>query len=95
MDGLVVHLSRAFSDGDKALIFVRRVASVRELRRKLERCYDDYLIERLRRELSPDLAEQFEVQVSDYGRARERHAASPDAMVSAVQDEDGDDGAPA
>jgi hypothetical protein len=36
MDALVEQLSSAFETGDKALLFVRRIASVKELQRKLE-----------------------------------------------------------
>jgi len=71
MDGLVSHLGLAFNSGQKALVFVRRVASVRELRRKLERLYDDYLLARLRRELAPELRAELETQVKAYKRIRE------------------------
>lgn len=91
MDGLVQHLARAYRTGDKALVFVRRVASVRELKRKLERCYDDYLLGRLRDELSPELLSGLESQVEDYFRAR---AGRPKVSVPTdlpMSDSDTDD----
>lgn len=51
MDALVEVLSGNWRSGRKSLVFVRRVASVKELKRKLDEKYDAWLIERLRREL--------------------------------------------
>jgi hypothetical protein len=48
MDALVDALASAWRDGDKALVFVRRVASVAELNRKLDAEYDAWLVARLR-----------------------------------------------
>lgn len=48
MDALVEGLATAWETGRKALVFVRRVASVREIKRRLDDCYDRWLIERLR-----------------------------------------------
>jgi hypothetical protein len=55
MDAVVRRLSRAFLTGEKGLVFVRRVASVNELQRKLEVLYNQYLYARLRSELKPEL----------------------------------------
>lgn len=54
MDAVVESLSNAWTRGEKTLIFVRRVASVKELKRKLDERYDAWLMARLEREL-PDL----------------------------------------
>lgn len=47
MDALVDSLSAAWTRGEKALIFVRRVASVKELKRKLDERYDGWLMRKL------------------------------------------------
>lgn len=93
MDGLVSHLGHAFGTGQKALVFVRRVASVRELRRKLERLYDDYLITRLRHELAPDLRAELEVQVKEYQRVREERPDRHGPAIAKESDLDPDDDA--
>lgn len=54
MDAVVRSLMDAWTTGCKALVFVRRVASVRELKRKLDRAYDEWLLGRLRAELPPE-----------------------------------------
>jgi hypothetical protein len=51
MDALVDALRSSWAAGRKSLIFVRRVASVVELRRRLNIEYDTWLRERMRREL--------------------------------------------
>ncbi len=53
MDAIVDSLSRAWVRGEKTLIFVRRVASVKELKKKLDERYDAWLMARLARELPP------------------------------------------
>ena len=76
MDALVHQLSSAIRTGTKSLVFVRRVASVDELQRKLEECYDDTVFARLRTELStPRLIEEVEQQILNYRneRSEERH----------------------
>jgi hypothetical protein len=70
MDALVERLASAWTTGEKALVFVRRVASVTELKRKLDERYDAWLVERLRRELPPDSLPRFEAAVERYRRER-------------------------
>jgi len=70
MDAVVGQLGAAFSTGEKALVFVRRVASVRELQRKLEECYDSYLFDRLRSELLPDMQSDLEEVIRQYREQR-------------------------
>jgi superfamily II DNA or RNA helicase len=89
MDGLVKHLSDSWRSGEKALVFVRRVASVREIKRKLEHSYDAYLIDRLRKELSTPLQPALEAQIKEYRRVRiERPIAMP--VISSTMPISGD-----
>lgn len=55
MDALVQALSSMWTIGKKALVFVRRVATVQELKRKLDESYDSWLMARLLRELPPSM----------------------------------------
>jgi len=70
MDAVVRKLGDAFDDGQKALVFVRRVASVKELQRKLEERYDAQLIARLRNELKPAMVPALDRIVERYRRER-------------------------
>ena len=54
LDATARALASVFETGDKALVFVRRVATVDELKSKLDRVFDDWL-ERKMREALPDL----------------------------------------
>jgi hypothetical protein len=65
MDALVEQLSSGFPFGRKALVFVRRVASVKELEAKLEERYDEWLISRLRSEL-PEMRERIDKAYREY-----------------------------
>lgn len=49
MDAVVESLANAWRTGEKALVFVRRVDSVKELKRKLDDCYDRWLLDLLKR----------------------------------------------
>lgn len=76
MDAIVDELARSFTTGRKALVFVRRVASVDELQRKLEERYDDLLFRRLRSALRGEtLQSQIDGQIGAYmaERADARH----------------------
>ncbi len=53
MDAVVASLADSWVTGRKALIFVRRIASVKELKNKLDDLYDQWLIATLRQRL-PD-----------------------------------------
>ena len=48
MDALVSHLSKSWTQGRKALVFLRRVASVWEVKERLDLRYNEWLIQRLR-----------------------------------------------
>ncbi len=75
MDALARELAKVFETGEKALIFVRRVASVKELQRKLESAYDEWLLGRLRREIRPDLQPRLEKIIELY--RSERRSRTP------------------
>jgi hypothetical protein len=70
MDALVENLAAGLPRGRKALVFVRRVASVKELQAKLEERYDDWLIGRLRRDLPSELFTRIEKVFGDYRAER-------------------------
>ena len=59
MDAIVAELAQGLPQGRKALVFVRRVASVKELQAKLEEQYDQWLFDRLRADL-PGLRDSLE-----------------------------------
>ncbi|AGC47037.1 hypothetical protein MYSTI_05761 [Myxococcus stipitatus DSM 14675] len=66
MDAVVDSLASAWVTGKKALVFVRRVASVKELKRKLDERYDDWLIPHLRARLPEVLHAPFDEVVAQY-----------------------------
>ncbi len=74
MDALVESLSASWRTGTKALVFVRRVASVKELKAKLDESYDRWLIETLRGELPEALRPEFEGVVQRYREIKTRTA---------------------
>ncbi len=51
MDALVDHLTSRFHTGEKALVFVRRIAWVREIKPRLDEHYNEFIIGRMRAEL--------------------------------------------
>jgi hypothetical protein len=87
MDALVESLSGAWRQGRKSLVFVRRVASVKELKRKLDERYDAWLLGRLRRELPEAVRERFEQAVARYHDERRRGAAGPGPELVPQADE--------
>lgn len=89
MDALVAHLGAGLESGRKALVFVRRVASVKELQAKLEERYDQVLFARLRRELPEHVAE-LERQFAAYGEDRKARRARAFAHIEANVAEDPD-----
>ncbi|MFO7303688.1 MAG: DEAD/DEAH box helicase family protein [Acidobacteriota bacterium] len=62
MDALVRRLSQAWHTGRKALVFCRRIASVWEIKERLDESYNQWLIGKLRRAFAdvPQLAEDLE-----------------------------------
>lgn len=79
MDALVAHLAQGLPEARKALVFVRRVASVKELQAKLEERYDEWLFERLRSAL-PGLRDSLERAFTLYReeqRTKDRRGLRP------------------
>src|SRR5262245_53842256 len=70
MDALMRTLRGVFATGDKALVFVRRVASVKELKQKLETEYDGWLLEKLRQEIRPELQSKLKALFEQYSGER-------------------------
>lgn len=66
MDALVSSLAAAWETGEKSLIFVRRVASVTDLKRKLDDQYDQWLFRRLRQSLPAIVLPKLESQIKRY-----------------------------
>ncbi|MBZ0116224.1 MAG: DEAD/DEAH box helicase family protein [Sandaracinaceae bacterium] len=90
MDAVVDSLAAAWTTGRKALVFVRRVASVTELKRKLDERYDAWLIPHLRARLPLELRGDFERVVSRY-RSEKDDAASRRRAREARVDKGDDD----
>jgi Type III restriction enzyme, res subunit/Helicase conserved C-terminal domain len=70
MDAVKSRLANAWKTGEKSLVFVRRVASVKELKRKLDEEYDKSLLARLRLELPKNVLHRFEQIVQRYLKER-------------------------
>jgi hypothetical protein len=89
MDALVHALNTSWRDGRKGLVFVRRVASVSELKRKLDDEYSDWLVDRLRNRLKEQHRAAFENTVDEF--RRQRSVRLPTAAVTADQVREDDD----
>ena len=85
MDALVESLKSSWTTGKKALIFVRRVKSVDELKRKLDQQYDAWLTLLLRERLPESVRSQFDEMVAKYRREKRQAVSSPQARVSSEQ----------
>jgi len=66
MDEVVESLASAWLTGKKTLVFVRRVASVKELKQRLDERYDEWLIPFLRANLPEEVRSRFDVIVERY-----------------------------
>ena len=66
MDEVVEALATAWLTGKKTLVFVRRVASVKELKQKLDERYDKWLIPYLRANLPESVHKQYDGVVALY-----------------------------
>lgn len=84
MDALVEGLSTTWHTGKKALVFVRRVASVKEIKRKLDERYDSWLFELLRSRLPQAVQPEFARVVERYKKER-HHTADTQSAESEVQ----------
>lgn len=70
MDALVQHLRTVFDTGEKALVFVRRVASVKELQQKLETEYNNWVVNKLRAGIPEDLIGKLDSLFDRYRQER-------------------------
>ena len=93
MDAVVKSLSNAWVKGEKSLIFVRRVASVKELKQKLDEQYDEWLKKKLLDELPQGMHPQLMKVFSRYQSEKIDDLApeSQSAEEVASQDDLGDD----
>ncbi len=80
MDALVNQLESAWTTGRKSLVFVRRVASVKELKRKLDDRYDAWLCNKLKCEL-PDLNGELEALFARYRSEKNAPAKRPEPVA--------------
>ncbi len=71
MDALVDSLTTTWLTGKKVLVFVRRVASVKELKQKLDERYDNWLLSELRTRLPEGLRDELESIYARYRREKE------------------------
>ncbi|MBM7085673.1 helicase-related protein [Micromonospora humidisoli] len=89
MDTLVRTLAGSWHDGRKGLVFVRRVASVTELKRKLDDEYSDWLVDRLRSRLHERHRQAFANSVVEFRRLRAlRDPATPTVGEEMREDDD-------
>lgn len=92
MDALVDTLARRWETGRKALVFVRRIGSVKELKAKLEEKYDAWLRDILLRRLPDDPRQVLETWWKRYRAEREqaRDEAAGGAATSLPVDSSGE-----
>jgi hypothetical protein len=76
MDAVVESLATSWISGKKSLVFVRRVASVKELKKKLDERYDDWLISFLRKRLPQKVLAGFNEIVEQYQLLKKSGTAS-------------------
>ena len=93
MDALVTSLSGAWTTGTKALVFVRRVRSVEELKRKLDDKYDEWLIPALRGRLPQSAWSRYDAIVERYRSEKREAADARTARGSQPKDGGSGDGA--
>jgi len=74
MDALVDHLDGCWERGEKALVFVRRVASVKELRQRLNARHDHWLASWLRRTLPQSMHAALEQALKRYAQQGARES---------------------
>jgi hypothetical protein len=93
MDAIVESLGQTFQNGEKTLVFVRRVKSVPELREKLCRKYDEWLAAYLKQNLTDPLNREVESAWQVYEKerrenVREREAANIPNLEKILPDRD-------
>lgn len=96
MDALVESLANVWKTGTKALVFVRRIASVTDLKRKLDERYDEWIFSRLRNELpeavSPKLEQTIKRYLGERMHARNEQAQEPTPFERATTHDMEDNG---
>ena len=80
LDATADRLAHAFETGDKALVFVRRVATVGELKAKLDERYDGW-IELYMRRMLPDLEGDLDAIFKRYRREKRTGKPAPPTHV--------------
>lgn len=90
MDAVIDNLANAWMSGKKALVFVRRVASVKELKRKLDDRYDAWLLQLLRERLPIEVQRRFESIVAMYKKEK-KDARAKGLDMSGAPGDSGDD----
>ncbi|MBK8254249.1 MAG: DEAD/DEAH box helicase [Polyangiaceae bacterium] len=87
MDAVVERLASTWITGTKHLVFVRRVGSVKELKRKLDERYNDWIVCHLKERLTPELKTPFDAVVERYKREKSEAAgaAVDDSAQSTTQ----------
>lgn len=83
LDTTAAALAGAFETGEKALVFVRRVATVNELAAKLDESFDVWIRERMEARL-PELRDKIAALFKQYARERQQR---PDEVDPAREDE--------
>ena len=91
MDALVKSLSTSWTAGKKSLVFVRRVASVKELKRKLDECYDAWLMSRLSLELPSTLNSRLDRLFQQYRDEKVEAESKQSNVVASTNGSPGDD----
>jgi hypothetical protein len=92
MNAVAKSLAASLERGEKSLVFVRRVASVRELVQKVTHAYDAWLLDALVQGLPAALTRQIEREVARYRRAtrtddvEDTAIESPDDETEEVED---------
>lgn len=88
MDALVDDLARSWVTGRKALVFVRRIASVTEIKRKLDERYDSWLLDLLQRELPADVWAQLALVRGTYQDERSEKGRQDTGAPSGAGEKD-------
>lgn len=76
MNAVVDSLATTWKTGRKSLVFVRRVASVKDLKRRLDDEYDAWLLHELRARLPEAIHGDLEKVYANYRREKEAHLAT-------------------
>ena len=85
MDAVVRALSTCWENGEKSLLFVRRVHSVTELKRKLDEKYNDWLYYRLRGELPNAVQPRLEEAIARYQSERRTAYEKPSSASDGIE----------